>query len=91
MIRSFRHKGIDRFFRAGDRGGIQARHAKRLRLQLARLDHAGGPHDMAVPNFCTRSRSVSPIIGRSGLIVTGAWPSPSKMATLCLWTIGNII
>jgi proteic killer suppression protein len=51
MIRSFRHKGIERFFRSGDRGGIQAKHAKRLRLQLARLDHASGPHDMAVPNW----------------------------------------
>lgn len=51
MIRSFRHKGIERFFRSDDRGGIQAKHAKRLRLQLARLDHSSGPQDMAVPNW----------------------------------------
>lgn len=51
MIRSFRHKGIERFFRAGEKGGIQARHVKRLRLQLARLGRSSGPHDMAVPNW----------------------------------------
>ncbi|MGH8128754.1 MAG: type II toxin-antitoxin system RelE/ParE family toxin [Gammaproteobacteria bacterium] len=51
MIRSFRHKGIERFFRSGEKGGIQAKHAKRLRLQLARLDHSSDPHDMAVPNW----------------------------------------
>lgn len=59
MIRSFRHQGIERFFRAGDRSGIQVKHAKRLRLQPARLDHSGGPHDMAVPN-----RRLHPLKGR---------------------------
>ena len=51
MIRSFRHKGIERLFRSDDRSGIQAKHAKRLRLQLARLDHSRDPRDMAVPNW----------------------------------------
>ena len=46
MIRSFLHKGIERFFRLGYRSGIQA---KRLQLQLARLEHSSGPHDIAAP------------------------------------------
>ena len=33
MIRSFRQKGLERFFLTGSTAGIQARHAKRLRLQ----------------------------------------------------------
>ena len=32
MIRNFRHKGLERFFRTGSKAGIQAHHAERLRL-----------------------------------------------------------
>lgn len=51
MIRSFRHKGIERFFREGSKAGIQAAHATRLRLQLGRLDAAGSPADMNLPGW----------------------------------------
>lgn len=50
MIRSFRHKGLERFFRTGSTSGIQARHAKRLRLILAQLDHATAIGDMDFPS-----------------------------------------
>lgn len=49
MIRSFRHAGIGKFYRTGSKAGIQPKHAKRLKLQLAQLDVASGPNDMAVP------------------------------------------
>ncbi len=32
-------------------GGIQPKHAKRLQLQLARLDYSSGSNDMAVPGW----------------------------------------
>ena len=51
MIRSFRHKGIETFFRTGKTSGIQAKHAARLRLQLAQLNVAHGPNDMAAPGW----------------------------------------
>ena len=51
MIRSFRHKGVETFFRTGKTTGIQAKYAKRLRLQLARLNRASGPHDMTAPGW----------------------------------------
>lgn len=51
MIRSFRHKGIQVFFLTGKAQGIQAKHATRLRLQLAMLDKAQGANDMAVPGW----------------------------------------
>ena len=51
MIRSFRHKGIEAYFRTGKTQGIQARHAPRLRLQLALLDKASVPSDMAAPGW----------------------------------------
>jgi toxin HigB-1 len=49
VIRSFRHAGLERFYRRGSKAGIQPKHAKRLKLQLAQLDVASGPNDMAVP------------------------------------------
>lgn len=49
MIKSFRHKGLERFFREGTKAGIQAAHAKRLRLQLLALDQAVRPEDLSAP------------------------------------------
>lgn len=49
MIKSFRHKGIERFYETGSKAGIQASHAPRLRMQLAKLDAARGPEDMGLP------------------------------------------
>ena len=49
MIRSFRHKGLERFFRTGSTAGIQAKHAKRLHLILAQLEQARVVDDMDFP------------------------------------------
>ena len=51
MIQSFRHKGLQRFYEAGSLGGIQPRHAKRLRMLLAALDTSQTAKDMDVPGF----------------------------------------
>lgn len=51
MITSFRHKGLERFFRSGSKAGIQPAHADRLRLQLGRLDAAKVPQDMNLPGW----------------------------------------
>jgi proteic killer suppression protein len=51
MIKSFRHSGIERFFKTGSKAGIQPKHAKRLKLQLAQLDVAKSPNDMAAPGW----------------------------------------
>jgi len=51
VIKSFRHKGIERFFRTGSKAGIQAKHAAKLRRQLARLDASTTPKDMDIPGW----------------------------------------
>ena len=51
MIKSFRHKGVERFFKNGSKAGIQARHANRLRVMLTRLDVATRPDDMDAPGW----------------------------------------
>ena len=50
-IRSFRHKGLERFFESGTKGGVQAKHAERLRLILGRLHVATDPNDMNLPGL----------------------------------------
>ena len=51
MIKSFRHKGLELFFRRGSKAGINPTHAKRLRLQLARMDVATMPEDLGLPGW----------------------------------------
>lgn len=51
MIKSFKHKGLKKFFETGSLAGIQASHATRLRMQLAALDTAQTIEDMNVPGF----------------------------------------
>lgn len=33
MVRSFAHKGLERFYRTGSKSGIQAKHARRLVIE----------------------------------------------------------
>ncbi|KAB2958523.1 MAG: peptidase [Candidatus Methylomirabilis oxygeniifera] len=47
----FRHKGLERFFLRGTTAGIQAKHARRLRLILGRLNVAREPRDMGLPGL----------------------------------------
>jgi proteic killer suppression protein len=51
MIVSFVHRGLQRFFEAGSKAGIQPAHAPRLARQLARLDAARSAQDMKVPEW----------------------------------------
>lgn len=51
MIRSFRHKGLERYFTTSDRRGIDSRHAERIRRILDRLDAAARPGDMNLPGY----------------------------------------
>jgi toxin HigB-1 len=51
MIKSFRHKGLRRFFEKGRVTGIQQRHSKKLRMILVALDTATTLEDMRIPGF----------------------------------------
>ena len=51
MIKSFKHKGLERFYIRGTTAGIQVAHAKRLRLILSNLDQADSPDDMDLPGL----------------------------------------
>lgn len=51
MIQSFRHKGLELFFKTGSKSGIQTKHAKRLQLILGRLNTAASANDMNLPGL----------------------------------------
>ncbi|MGE0822957.1 MAG: type II toxin-antitoxin system RelE/ParE family toxin [Candidatus Binatia bacterium] len=51
MIRSFKHKGLERFFLTGSKAGIQVQQAERLRLILGQLNAATSPEDMRLPGL----------------------------------------
>lgn len=46
MIKSFRHAGIEQFFKTGSKAGIQPAHAEKLAVQLFALDQAKSPFDL---------------------------------------------
>lgn len=49
MIKSFIHKGLEKFYRTGSKAGIQAKHSERLRLILAQLNQAKTIQDINSP------------------------------------------
>ncbi|QCF27166.1 type II toxin-antitoxin system RelE/ParE family toxin [Hydrocarboniclastica marina] len=72
MIKSFRHKGLKRFYATGNTAGIQSDHAKKLRLQLAALDTAASVTDMDIPGFRLHPMKGSDK-GRWSIWVNGNW------------------
>ncbi len=48
VIKSFRHKGLERFFTTGSKAGIHPEHADKLKRQLAVLDNAKSLGDIPV-------------------------------------------
>ena len=51
MIKSFKHKGLKRFYEKGETKGIQAKHVKRLTVILQRLDAAKQADDLKLPGM----------------------------------------
>jgi len=72
MIKSFRHKGLQRFFETGSKAGIQAAHAAKLRLQLAALDQAVRPEDLSMPSWGLHALR-GDLKGNWAVAVSGNW------------------
>lgn len=72
MIKSFRHKGLKRFYSTGRTSGIQAEHARKLRMQLAALDTATSIDDMDIPGFKLHPLK-GKAAGRWSIWVNGNW------------------
>lgn len=72
MIRSFRHKGIERLFATGSRAGIQPKHATKLNEQLTVLNIATKPEQMNVPGWQWHSL-IGKLTGHWAVSVSGNW------------------
>jgi toxin HigB-1 len=51
MIKSFKHKGLQRFYETGSVAGNDASHRKKIRIRLSALDTATMIEDMNLPGF----------------------------------------
>lgn len=72
MIKSFRHKGLKKFFDTGSVAGIQPHHSKRLTMLLAALDTAFDIADMDIPGFRLHTLK-GKSSGRWSVWVNGNW------------------
>ncbi|KAB2680927.1 Killer protein [Brucella pseudintermedia] len=68
MIVSFRHKGLETFYRAGSTKGTQPAHARKLGMILAMLDVAKEPQDLNQPGL-----RLDPLKGHWSVRVNGNW------------------
>lgn len=72
MIKSFQHKGLRKLFETGSTVGVQAAHAKKLRMQLAALNTAQLVDDMDIPGFRLHPLK-GELHGRWSIMVNGNW------------------
>jgi len=72
MIKSFKHKGLKKFFATGNTAGIQPEHAERLTDRLAFLDAADSVEDMDKPGYRLHELAGKQK-GRWSISVSGNW------------------
>jgi toxin HigB-1 len=72
MIKTFKHKGIEKFFASGSKAEIQPKHANKLSEQLARLNSAVGAEDMNLPGWAWHPLSKD-LEGHWAVSVNGNW------------------
>ena len=71
MIRSFRHRGLARYFNDADLSGSAADFADRIRRRLLTLQAATRPQDMDLPGFAFHPLKGKP--KRYSVHVNGPW------------------
>jgi proteic killer suppression protein len=72
MIKSFKHKGLEKFFQKDDRSRINPKHAAKLARTLDRLDASVRPQDMNLPGYKLHKLSGKEK-GTWSVWVTGNW------------------
>jgi len=72
VIKSFRHAGIERFFRTGSKAGIDPDHAAKLANRLQLLDYAKSAADMNMPGWALH-KLTGDLKGHWAVKVSGNW------------------
>lgn len=71
-IKSFKHKGLQKFYETESTAGIQSSHANKIRSRLAALDDARTPRDMFLPGFNCHELH-GDLAGHYSVRVSGNW------------------
>jgi proteic killer suppression protein len=71
-IKTFKHKGLKKFFESGNKGGIQAAHANRMERILDRLHAAVEVQDMNAPGYNFHPLK-GDLKGYYSVLVNGNW------------------
>ena len=72
MIKSFKHGGLEKFYKTGSKAGIQPAHAKKLEEQLTLLDDAKSPENMNVAGWGLHPLKGN-LAGHFAVSVNGNW------------------
>lgn len=72
MIKSFKHKGLEKFYLTGSIKGIQAIHQRKLSHILIALDSANKIEDLNLPGFNLHSLK-SEMKGQFAITVQANW------------------
>ncbi len=72
MIKSFAHKGLQRFFERGSKAGINTPHADKFGRQLTALNNALSEDDMKLPGWDLHALTGN-MKGHWAVSVSGNW------------------
>ncbi|WP_297454316.1 type II toxin-antitoxin system RelE/ParE family toxin [Ferrovum sp.] len=72
MIKTFRHKGLEAFYKTGSKAGIQPHQAGKLRVMLTQLDNAKRPEDMNAPGWKLHPLT-GELAGHWSVMANGNW------------------
>jgi len=72
MIKSYKHKGLEKFALKGDKSGINAEFAEKLVTRLSALDAATRPSEMDVPGWDFHPLKGN-LAGHYSVKVSGNW------------------
>lgn len=86
MVRSFKHKGLEKFYLTGSKAGITVAHAKRLQLILGRLDASHEPKDMNLPGLRLHKLTGS-FEGYWAVEVSGNWRVTFRFQEHAVWDV----
>jgi proteic killer suppression protein len=72
MIKSFKHRGLERFFNTGSKAGIQPAHANKLEDVLTNLDMSTSVDMMDLPGLALHPLK-GELVGHWSVKVNGNW------------------
>jgi toxin HigB-1 len=73
VIKTFRHAGLEKFFKTGSKAGIQPKHAEKLSIQLFALNRVKSAQDLQAPAGWSLHALSGDLRGHWSIKVNGNW------------------